>query len=79
MDALKSKARVAKEARLGELQKEVAVLEGAFVQACDDAINDMHVFIQYTEATHCIEALAQAQLLYHRKATEVLLSMTAKP
>ncbi len=59
----------------GELQKAREAHEEAqtrFQAACAEAVQEMDAFVQYTEATHCLDALAKAQKDYFAAAAASL-------
>lgn len=73
-----AKAEAAKNAA-AEAEKQLAAAratseaaETKFHDACAEAVKEMDAFVQYSEATHCLDALAQAQHEYHTAAASAL-------
>lgn len=63
---------------LASRQARLQQLEQAFLGFCDDAINEMHLFIQYAESSKCLESLVDVQLAYHKALVSVIEDAKSK-
>lgn len=70
LDAMKS--RLQKEASNEELKSEVDALTLKFKVTCDDAVQEMLAFLQFTEAAHCLQALMTTLSDYHSQVASIL-------
>jgi hypothetical protein len=71
-DSASGKSDAGRDEARRALQEEVDTMEGRFREACSLAVMEMEAFVQYAEATHCIDALVKAQREYHEVALNAL-------